>query len=93
VPLLGLPFEGGVAVIASNFGQRHQPAWLHNLRRDPTAELSIAGGPRRRVRATELEGAARARLWERGLRVYPGWSQYEVRAGDRRIAVFLLEPA
>jgi hypothetical protein len=27
-----------------------------------------------------------------GLRIYPGWSQYERRAPNRRIAVFVLEP-
>jgi hypothetical protein len=34
----------------------------------------------------------RRRIWEEGLRVYPGSSQYERRASNRRIAVFLLEP-
>src|SRR6476661_1299781 len=43
VPLLALPTPGGMAVIASNFGQRRHPAWLHNLRADPAGELSIGG--------------------------------------------------
>ena len=34
----------------------------------------------------------RQRIWEDALRVYPGWSQYEDRASNRRIAVFVLEP-
>lgn len=32
------------------------------------------------------------KIWTEGLRVYPGWSQYERRASHRRIAVFVLEP-
>jgi hypothetical protein len=44
------------------------------------------------VRAVEVEGERRARIWEQGLKVYPGWSAYERRASSRRIAVFVLEP-
>ena len=51
VPVLGLPTPGGLAVIASNFGQR---------------------------------------IWAQGLRLYPGWAQYERRAAHRDIVVFVL---
>ena len=91
VPLLGLPTPDGIAVIASNYGQRHHPAWYYNLRADPAAEIAVDGAPTR-VRAVEVEGEQRARIWEQGLKIYPGWSTYERRAGDRRIAVFVLEP-
>jgi deazaflavin-dependent oxidoreductase (nitroreductase family) len=89
VPLLGLPTPDGVAVIASNFGQRHHPAWYHNLRADPTGEVVVDGVARRFV-AAEAEGEERERIWREGLRVYPGWDQYERRAAHRRIAVFVL---
>ena len=92
VPLLGLPTSDGLAVIASNFGQHHHPAWYHNLRADPAAQAQIDGATRR-FRAVEAEGERRARIWNEGLRVYPGWSQYERRAAHRDIAVFVLEPA
>jgi hypothetical protein len=49
-------------------------------------------GAKRRFRAVEAEGERRARIWEKGLEVYPGWTQYERRASHRRIAVFVLEP-
>ncbi|MGN6868027.1 MAG: nitroreductase family deazaflavin-dependent oxidoreductase [Solirubrobacteraceae bacterium] len=92
VPVLGIPFSAGVAVIASNFGQRHQPAWYYNLRAHPDAQVVI-DGIRRSVRAVEAEGDRRAEIWQEGLRVYPGFSQYERRASHRRISVFVLEPA
>jgi len=92
VPVLGLPTEYGLVVIASNFGQRHQPAWYHNLRADPEATVAVSGEGGRRVRAVEAEGERRDRIWEEGLKVYPGWSQYERRASHRKIAVFVLEP-
>lgn len=91
VPVLGLPIGDGLAVIASNFGQPHQPGWYHNLRAHPEATVAVNGHPRR-VRAVEAEGDRRDRIWQEGLRVYPGWSQYERRATNRRIAVFVLEP-
>jgi deazaflavin-dependent oxidoreductase (nitroreductase family) len=87
VPLLGLPTPDGMAVIASNYGRRHHPAWYHNLRADPNAELDG-----RRVRAVEVEGERRARIWEQALESYPGYSTYERRARNRRIGVFVLEP-
>ena len=91
VPVLGLPTADGLAVIASNFGQQHQPGWYYNLRANPEGSVT-ADGRSRQVRAVEAEGDVRRRIWEEGLRVYPGWAQYERRASHRRIAVFVLEP-
>jgi hypothetical protein len=42
--------------------------------------------------ATDVFGRLRDRIWQQGLRVYPGWSQYERRASQRRIVIFVLEP-
>jgi len=92
VPVLGIPIDGGLAIIASNFGQYRHPAWYHNLRADPAAQV-VVDGIHRRVRAVEADGEYRDRIWQQGLRVYPGFSQYEDRAAHRRISVFVLEPA
>lgn len=91
VPVLGLPTDEGLAVIASNFGQRRQPAWYYNLRANPEGSVAV-DGQSRRFRAVQTEGDRRRRIWDEGLRVYPGWSQYERRAQNRRIAVFVLDP-
>jgi deazaflavin-dependent oxidoreductase (nitroreductase family) len=90
VPVLGIPAEGGVAVIASNFGQHKNPGWFYNLRANPEGELAVDGN-RRRFRAVEATGERRAAIWQEGLRVYPGWTQYEKRASHRDIVVFVLE--
>ena len=93
VPVLGLPTPDGLAVIASNYGQKHHPGWYHNLLANPTGEVTVEGSTRA-FRATVAEGEVRARIWQEGLRVYPGWSTYERRAAHREIAVFVLgEPA
>lgn len=91
VPVLGLPTADGFAVIASNFGQRRHPGWYHNLRADPEGSFAV-GGRSSRFRAVEVEGDRRREIWDQGLRIYPGWSQYERRATNRQIAVFVLEP-
>ncbi len=91
VPVLGLPTADGLVVIASNFGQERHPAWYYNLLANPVGEVTV-NGTCRPFHATEAQGDVRARIWQEGLKVYPGWSQYERRASNRRIAVFVLNP-
>ncbi|WP_430333147.1 nitroreductase/quinone reductase family protein [Rhodococcus sp. ACT016] len=91
LPLLGLPDDGRIVVIASNYGQVDNPSWYYNLRAHPRAEISVAGGAVRDVRAREAEGAERERLWRLGLSIYPAWAGYAKRATDRRIPVMVLE--
>ena len=92
VPVLGIPTQGDLAVIAANWGQDQHPAWYYNLRANPEAEI-VVHGIHRRVRAVMAEGERRALIWQEGLRVYPGYRQYERRTSHRRITVFVLEPA
>jgi deazaflavin-dependent oxidoreductase (nitroreductase family) len=89
VALLGLPVGEEMAVIASNYGKRHHPAWYLNLRANPEATLSL-GGRERRVVAREAGNEERERLWTMGLEIYPGWAGYERRASGRRIPVMVL---
>jgi len=91
VPVVGLPTADGLAVIASNYGQEHHPAWYYNLAKDPNAEVGMDERvwP---VRAVEVEGERRERIWREALRIYPGYATYEQRADHRRIHVFVLEP-
>jgi deazaflavin-dependent oxidoreductase (nitroreductase family) len=91
VPVLGLPSSVGLAVIASNFGQKRNPGWYHNIRANPEVTVAVDGRSWR-ARAVPVEGPDRDVIWQEGLRVYPGWTQYESRASHRRIAVFVLEP-
>lgn len=92
VPVLGLPTPDGLVVIASNFGQARHPAWYHNLRANPEGHATV-NGINRAFHATEADGDVRERIWQEGLKVYPGFSQYERRASHRRIAVFVLNTA
>jgi deazaflavin-dependent oxidoreductase (nitroreductase family) len=79
-PVLGVPDGDNLVVVASNYGQRHHPAWYHNLRAHPEATVTV-GGACRRVRAHEAVGEERERLWQRDMTVYPGRAAYERRTG------------
>jgi deazaflavin-dependent oxidoreductase (nitroreductase family) len=91
VPLLGLPTPEGLAVIGSNYGQQQTPAWVHNVRADPAGTASV-DGHRSAVRAALAQDDRRTRIWNEGLRIYPGFAQYERRAAHRSITVWVLEP-
>ncbi len=91
-PVLAIPAgDGRLVVIASNYGQRHNPAWYHNLRANPRTRILFDGDEREMV-ARELEGEERERWYERGIEIYPGWVQYRKRA-QRRIPVIELTAA
>jgi deazaflavin-dependent oxidoreductase (nitroreductase family) len=92
VPLVGMPVDDGLAIIASNFGQARHPAWYYNLRANPAAETYV-DGRHTKVIAVEAEGDRRAAIWQQALQVYPGFQIYDRRATERPIVVFVLEPA
>ena len=89
VPLLGFEEGDAVILIASNYGQAHHPAWLHNLRAHPRARLAVRG-ERRAVVAEEVESPERERYLAIAAVVYPGYRRYEQRAAPRRITLFRL---
>lgn len=81
-----------VILVASSFGRDRHPAWYHNLKANPEAVLSCAGGSGR-YRAAEVEDEGeRARLFELVDQLYPGYADYRVRAGavGRRIPIMRL---
>ena len=81
---------GRIALIASNFGQGHDPDWCRNLRASPEATVLSRDGSRRYA-AEEVVGEAYEGWFELGARVYVGYPPYRSRAG-RPIPVFELTP-
>ncbi len=90
-PLVYTASGEDVVLVASNGGRPGHPAWYHNLRAHPEAELTLRGR-RGRYRAREAEGEERQKLWDRALEVYPGYDTYQRRTGGRRIPVMVLSP-
>lgn len=88
-PLVGIPMEGKIMLIASNFGRPRHPAWYYNLLTDPQALVSIAGHSYP-CRARLACGAEREECLRLAEAVYPGYQVYKQRAAPREIGVFLL---
>jgi deazaflavin-dependent oxidoreductase (nitroreductase family) len=78
-------------IAASNFGNQNHPGWYYNLIRYPEVELTNKGEIRR-YRARLTEGAEREHCWSKLVGMYRGFADYRIRAGDRVIPVFMLEP-
>ncbi len=94
VPLVGLTDPqrpGRLGLIASNYGQGHDPDWCRNLRRNPEA-LVAADGTSTRYLAAEVSGDDYERWFTLGYEAYSGFRDYRRRV-DRTIPVFELTPA
>jgi deazaflavin-dependent oxidoreductase (nitroreductase family) len=89
-PVCHLADGDRVVVIGSNAGNADAPAWSHNLKANPDAEIEIRG-QRRHVRARVAEGEERAELWRKMNVQYGGFEDYDHRT-SREIAVFVLDP-
>ena len=90
-PLVGLVDGAKVVVIASNFGQQHYPAWYHNLRAHPQAQVTL-NKQTRTYTAREATGAEREGYWQQAVAVYAGYAAYARRVGKRHIPVMVLTP-
>ena len=92
LPVLAVPHNGSLVVIASNYGQDHNPAWYHNLKKNPRTRILFDGSEQTMV-ARVLAGDERARWYERGIEIYPGWVQYRKRAPRTIPVIELSAPA
>jgi deazaflavin-dependent oxidoreductase (nitroreductase family) len=81
-----------VAVFASKGGAPRHPDWFHNLVANPKASIEI-GADHYDVVARVAEGEERERIWAAQKEGFPGFADYERRAGKRRIPVVVLERA
>ncbi len=90
-PLLYVRDGEDFVVIASNFGQKHHPAWSYNLEANPEAEV-LLGTRRIPIRAARLSDADRDRLWPSIVAVWPAYDDYIGWAGDRTIKLYRLTP-
>jgi F420H(2)-dependent quinone reductase len=86
-------FEDGerLVVVGSRGGASRDPAWAVNLRHEPRASVKV-GREERTVRATELDGPERDRLWALVCKEFPLYATYQRRT-KRRIPLFALEPS
>ncbi|MDG3016647.1 nitroreductase/quinone reductase family protein [Speluncibacter jeojiensis] len=87
-PLLYVREDDRIFVAGSNFGGERHPGWTANLRADPHATVTI-GGRDLPVRATELKGEERERIYAEFMEMVRVYDVYRGRT-DREIRVFAL---
>jgi deazaflavin-dependent oxidoreductase (nitroreductase family) len=80
VALGHLPDGDDVIVAGTNGGQPALPAWIHNLRANPKAEVEL-GGKRYPARAEFLEGEEWQEHWQRLVTAFPIYDQARRFAG------------
>lgn len=92
MPLVSV-FDGErIALIASNFGQKHNPGWYYNLKAHPQCTVEIKGHPAKYI-ARQVEGEEREKYWAMAVSYYKGYELYAIRAAHRQVPVMVLEPS
>lgn len=93
LPVIGIPDGDDILLVASNWGQAHNPGWYYNLRAHPEATVE-SGGQASKYHAQEVTDPQEyQRLWQRAVDVYLGYAEYRKRASHRKIPLVLLIPA
>jgi|SRR5271165_2770768 len=87
-PLMRVEHDGDYLLVASKGGAPEHPVWHHNLVADPGAVMIQDGPEPFAAEVRELDGAERARWWERAVAAYPPYAEYQQKT-ERTIPVFL----
>jgi deazaflavin-dependent oxidoreductase (nitroreductase family) len=77
-----------LVVVASVGGAPQNPAWFHNLK-GHKAQVQI-GSEQWKVKAREVEGDERERLWQLMVGLWPSYAEYQKKT-SRRLPVLVLE--
>jgi deazaflavin-dependent oxidoreductase (nitroreductase family) len=89
--LMRVEHDGEYALVASKGGMPENPAWYHNLLAYPD-EVTIQDGPEPfAVEVREVTGDERAEWWERAVRAYPPYAEYQQNT-TRQIPVLVARP-
>jgi deazaflavin-dependent oxidoreductase (nitroreductase family) len=91
MPLVGIPDGEKFALIASNFGQKHNPDWYYNLKAHPICLVRFDGKAVSYV-AHEALNAEYEKYFQIAISYYAGYQAYRKRAAPRHIPVMVLEP-
>lgn len=90
-PLAYFRIDGKLVIIGSFAGADVNPAWVHNLRANPSAHIEV-GNESSDVVARELPPTERDDLFPKITAVAPGFAEYQAKT-SRVIPVFELQSA
>jgi deazaflavin-dependent oxidoreductase (nitroreductase family) len=89
-PLMRVEHGGEYAIVASLGGAPKNPVWYYNIRAHPQVELQD-GADTKDYEAREVFGDEKAAWWERAVKAWPDYAEYQTKT-DRQIPVFVLTP-
>jgi F420H(2)-dependent quinone reductase len=90
-PLMRVKDGDSYILVGSQGGAPKDPAWVHNLRADPHAEIRDETSVRS-MRVREVKDVAeRARMWTLAVAAYPPYAEYQTRT-QRQIPIFVADP-
>jgi deazaflavin-dependent oxidoreductase (nitroreductase family) len=78
-------------VIGSKGGAPEHPGWYRNILANPEVDIQI-GTRKTRAQARTATGEERARLWEKAVKIWPPFADYQLKSQGREIPVVVLKP-
>jgi len=90
VPLMYVPYNDGVILVASLGGAPRHPTWYYNLVKNPDIDVYVKG-EKLALRARVANSAEKAEVWPVCCKHYPDYANYQART-TRDIPVFICEP-
>lgn len=90
VPLMYVPYQDGVILVASLGGAPRHPTWYYNLVKNPDIDVYVKG-EKLALRARRASPEEKARVWPICCEHYPDYATYQART-ERDIPVFICEP-
>jgi len=91
IALMRVEDGGEYALVASKGGAPKHPVWYYNLKSNPDEVAIQDGAEPFEVSVRELSGAERDKWWERAVKAYPPYAEYQTRT-SRQIPLFLATP-
>jgi deazaflavin-dependent oxidoreductase (nitroreductase family) len=89
-PLMYQPVGDDIAIFASKGGAPEHPDWYHNVSENPDVQVEL-GTETVSMKAREVKGEERSKIWEKQKADHPGFAEYEkATTGIREIPVFVL---
>jgi len=90
LPLMYVPYQEGVLLVASQGGAPHNPVWYKNLIKHPEIVVEV-NGKQRKLHAELLQEEARGVAWKVAVEHYAPYAEYQQRT-LREIPVFYCRP-
>jgi deazaflavin-dependent oxidoreductase (nitroreductase family) len=91
IALMRVEHNGEYALVASKGGAPRHPVWYYNLKANPDQVMIQDGAEPFEVHVREVTGDERRQWWERAVKAYPPYAEYQTRT-QRQIPVFVASP-